>query len=144
MWFDLLSNCSAESIYHRFGYVFRWNSHDVAARYCLNDYDREIAIVAETDTGACRRIVAVGRLISDPLHEEGEYAILVADDWQHRGLGSVITDYCIEIARNRRWKRIVAQTAADNRRMISLFRKRGFEMTADSSSPELEALKDLA
>jgi len=47
LWLELLAGCSRESIYSRFRYFFHWESHDVAARYCYIDYDRELAIVAE-------------------------------------------------------------------------------------------------
>ena len=47
---------------------------------------------------AQRKLVGVGRLVADPDHETAEYAVLVTDAWQNRGLGGVLTDYCLEIA----------------------------------------------
>jgi acetyltransferase len=47
IWMDLLASCSKESIYSRFRYFFHWQFHEVAARYCYIDHDREIAIVTE-------------------------------------------------------------------------------------------------
>jgi hypothetical protein len=38
-------------------------------------------------------------------------------------------------------KNIVAQTTTDNRRMISVFRKRGFEIIPDSSGELVDVLK---
>ncbi len=129
MWKAMLASCSRETIYSRFRYMFQWSTHQAATRYCFIDYDREIAIVAETADGDERRLVGVGRLVADPDHESVEYAVLVTDAWQNRGLGSVLTDYCLEIASGWGAKRIVAQTTSDNRRMITLFERRGFELT---------------
>ncbi len=138
LWMDLLASCSKESIYSRFRYFFHWQSHEVATRFCYIDYDREIAIVAEIAEEGERKIVGVGRLIADPDHQEVEYAVLIADAWQRKELGSLLTDYCLEIAQKWNLKRIVAQTTTDNARMISVFQKRGFRINiADDSTVEV-------
>lgn len=128
LWMDMLASCSRETIYMRFRYMFQWSTHEAAIRYCFNDYDREVAIVAETTDAGAPRLVGVGRLVADPDHESAEYAILVSDAWQNRGLGGVLTDYCIEIAAGWGVKRITAQTTSDNVRMLALFERRGFEI----------------
>lgn len=143
LWLDMLGSCSKESIYNRFRYLFHWESHDVATRYCYIDYDREIAIVAEINTKGLRKLVGVGRLIADPDHQTVEYAILVVDDWQNKDLGNIITDYCLEIAKKWKLKRIVALTTTDNARMISVFRKKGFEITVNSEDSIVEVIKEI-
>lgn len=143
MWFELLGSCSRESIYMRFRYAFHWESHEVASRYCFNDYDREIAIVAETDRKGKRMLLGVGRLVSDPDHESVEYAVLIRDDWQNLGLGSILTDYCMEIAKDWGLKRIVAQTTTDNPRMIAVFKKRGFSVEVDPATSLVEVARNI-
>ena len=143
MWYDLLRSCSRESIYQRFRYFFHWESHEVATRYCFIDYDREIAIVVELEEGGKRRLLGVGRLIADPDHETVEFAILIADDWQNRGLGSVLTSYCFEIAERWGLKKIMAQTTPDNPRMIAVFKRYGFEIKLDSTGTVVEVVKTL-
>lgn len=135
-WKALLASCSPEALYARFRYLFQWSTHEAATRYCFIDYDREIAIVAESEDGnGARSLLGVGRLISDPDQDTGEYAVLVTDAYQNRGLGSVLTDTCLEIARSWGLRRVVAQTTSDNVRMIAVFQERGFEVT-----PEEEGL----
>jgi acetyltransferase len=142
LWMDLLASCSKESIYSRFRYLFQWASHEVATRFCYIDYNREIAIVAEVNDQEKRKIVGVGRLIADPDHETVEYAILIADAWQQKELGSTLTDYCMEIARKWKLKRILAYTTTDNRPMLSVFQKRGFSLKYDSDST-VEVVKEI-
>lgn len=144
-WRALLASCSPEALYARFRYLFQWSTHEAATRYCFIDYDREIAIVAETEdgSGGGRALVGVGRLIADPDNETGEYAVLVTDAFQNRGLGGVLTDTCLEIARSWGIRRVVAETTADNVRMIALFQGRGFEVTAGEQGLVTVA-KDLA
>jgi acetyltransferase len=141
LWFDLLARCSADSIYARFRYFFRWSSHEVAARFCYIDYDRELAIVAEVGTGGERQLVGVGRLIADPDHREAEFAVLIADAWQNRGLGGLITDFCTEIARAWGVTRLIAQTTWDNSRVLALFKKRAFRIT---TSPDAAGVIDIS
>lgn len=137
MWMEMLSKCSKESIYARFRYFFQWESHDTAARYCYIDYDREIAIVAEYNEGDVRRLVGIGRLIANPDYETAEYAILAPDDFQNRGLGSILTDYCMEIAEIWNIKCVEAQTTTDNVRMLSVFSKRDFDIRTPEVSGSL-------
>ncbi|MDQ1353965.1 MAG: acetyltransferase, partial [Acidobacteriota bacterium] len=137
MWMDMLSKCSKESIYARFRYFFQWDSHDTAARYCYIDYDREIAIVAEYNEGDVKRLVGVGRLIANPDYETAEYAVLAPDDFQNRGLGSILTDYCMEIARKWNVRHVEAQTTTDNVRMLSVFSKRDFDIRTPEVSGSL-------
>ncbi len=147
LWMELLGSCSKDTIYSRFRYFFRWDSHETATHYCYTDYDREIAIVAEVEEieevedGNRRKLVGVGRLIADPDHESVEFAILISDKWQNKDLGGILTDYCMEISKTWGLKKIVAQTTTDNQRMINVLQKRGFEIKPDVSSSIVDACK---
>ena len=134
LWLAMLGSCSKETIYSRFRYLFHWATHETATRYCYIYYAREIAIVAEIGEGAQRRLVGVGRLVADPGHEQGEYAVLIVDEWQNRKVGGLLTDYCIEIAREWKLKRVVAQTTTDNLPMIAVFERRGFSVAIGEDS----------
>ncbi len=142
LWLGLLASCSKEAVYSRFRYFFHWDSHEVATRFCYIDYDREIAIVAEIVQKGVRKIIGIGRLIADPDHEAVEYAVLITDAWQKKEVGSILTDYCLEIAEHWKLKRVVAQTTTDNRAMISVFEKRGFKIDYDGT--EVFVVKELA
>jgi acetyltransferase len=143
LWMELLASCSKESIYSRFRYSFHWQSHEVATRFCYIDYDREIAIVAEIVVNGVRKLLGVGRLIADPDHEAVEYAVLIADAWQNKELGSILTDYCMEVAKRWKLKRIVAQTTTDNMAMIAVFAKRNFTITYNDLDSTVEVSKEI-
>lgn len=142
LWLELLGSCSKESIYYRFRYNFHFDSHEIATQFCFIDYSREIAIVAEIEYEGRKRLIGVGRLISDPDHETVEYAVLIADDWQHKELGTRLTEYCIKIANNWNLKKIIAQTTTDNKPMIKVFRKLGFSLNFNSDG-SVEVWKDI-
>ncbi|MDP4281776.1 MAG: GNAT family N-acetyltransferase [Bacteroidota bacterium] len=143
LWLEMLGNCSTESIYSRFRYFFHWESPEIAERYCYIDNDSEIAIVAELRKEGRKELIGIGRLIFDPDDESVEYAILIEDSWQKKDLGNILTDYCLEIARNRNLKRFIAQTTTDNRKMIAVFRKRGFMIETNTKDSTVNVLKIL-
>ncbi len=128
LWQDMLARCSDESIRRRFRALFKRTSHEVATRHCFVDYDRDMTIVAEVRRNGTPTVVGVVSLFSDAKRESAEYAILVADDSRRNGLGDLLTAYCVEVATNWGLKRLYAETALDNRPMIALFAKRGFQV----------------
>jgi acetyltransferase len=128
LWHELLRNCSERSIWLRFRYLFKESTHEMATRFCFIDYDRTMAIVAEVEADGKRQLVGVGRLVSDADHAEAEYAVLVTDAWQGRGLGSLITDYCFEICSTWGIDRVYAETTVDNQRMQNILRRHKFKV----------------
>jgi putative acetyltransferase len=56
------------------------------------------------------------------------YGITVHDDYQGRGLGGLITEYMIEIAREKGLKKIALEVVAHNSRAISLYLRHGFKI----------------
>lgn len=143
MWHDMLAAASEQSLFFRFRHVFKGTTHEMATRYCFIDYDREMAIVAEVDVDGERTLAGVGRMVSDPDQETVEYAVFVSDPWQGKGLGSQLTDYCLEIARDSGIQRVVAETTMDNQGMLSIFKKRGFESRIDPDDNVVLVSKDL-
>ncbi|QDT89959.1 bifunctional acetate--CoA ligase family protein/GNAT family N-acetyltransferase [Gimesia algae] len=142
-WHELLRGCSPESIRARFRFTFQSTTHDMATRFCFIDYDREIAIVAERVEDPSGQLIGVGRMVADADHREAEYAVLVGDHWQGLGLGSMLTDYCLEVCRTWGVKRMVAETAPENRRMLELFRNRGFIKEDSDSTDTVLLMKNL-
>ncbi len=126
LWHDLLANCSTQTLWFRFSYLFKQTTHEMATRYCFIDYDREMGIVAEVEENGERKLIGVGRLVADVNHETAEYAVIVVDRWHGHGLGGLLTDYCLEVAKRWGVKRVVAETSKENARMLATFRNRGF------------------
>jgi acetyltransferase len=128
MWHQMLDSCSPESIRSRFFSLIKEFTHEMATRYCWIDYDREMAIVAETGQGERKRLIGVGRLISDPDRRSAEYAVIVVDEYTGRGLGLLLTDFCMQIADDWGVQEVNAVTHANNRPMLATFRDYRFEL----------------
>ncbi|GAB6187121.1 bifunctional acetate--CoA ligase family protein/GNAT family N-acetyltransferase [Thermopirellula anaerolimosa] len=144
MWHELLASCSTQSLWFRFSYLFKQTTHEMASRYCFIDYDREVGIVAEVEEEGQRRLIGVGRLVADANHEVAEYAVIVVDRWHGRGLGGLLTDYCLEVAKRWGIKKVVAETSKDNARMLATFRNRGFEFNEKADQDVVLVSRPLA
>jgi acetyltransferase len=127
-WHEHLKKCSQRSIWQRFRYLFKESTHEMATRFCFVDYDRAMAIVAEVEKDHCPEIVAVARLVADADHRKAEYAILVEDDWQGRGLGNLLTDYCFDLCSSWGIDRVYAETTVDNQQMQRILRRHNFTL----------------
>lgn len=122
----MFDELSRETLYFRFfGYVPKL-THEFLVRFTQIDYDREMAIVAELDVNGDKKMIGVVRVIADAWKENAEYAIVVADAWHGQGLGSLLTDYIIEIARDMGMKKITANVLSTNKSMLRLFERKGF------------------
>jgi acetyltransferase len=113
---ELLSD---ETVYLRYFHMARLDTrvaHERLLRKCFIDYDREMALVAELPSAGSQvpPIIAVGRLSRRPLSEEAELAVVVADQFQHQGLGGELIARLVKIARAEGLKRIVAEFHSEN------------------------------
>src|SRR3989339_374987 len=126
---ELFKIFSKETQRHRFFHLIKDISHELLQRYTHIDYDREIALIAELTERKRKKIIGVVRLISDPYNESAEFATVIGDPWQYQGLGNKFTDYILEIAKSRGLKRVYAKFYKDNNPIISIFKKRGFEIS---------------
>ena len=122
-----LKHCSQRSIWLRFRYIFKETTHEMATRFCFVDYDRTMAIVAEIETGGIGRSSAWLAWWPTPTTATQNMPILVADEWQGRGLGKLLTDYCLEICSTWGIDRVYAETTVDNQPMQKILRRQHFK-----------------
>src|SRR5262249_61917365 len=71
----------------RFFSLVKTLSRDSLIRLCHLDYDREMALVAVYRDDAGPHIVGVSRYYLDPETGDAEFAVVVGDAWQGKGLG---------------------------------------------------------
>lgn len=111
--------------------------HERLSRICFADYDREIAMVAERKRGRTgRELIAVGRI--NRLHGENaaEFAVLVADAWQRKGLGTRLLRQLLHVARAEKLERVVGVVQSGNKGMLRVCRREGFRMRKSSDGAE--------
>ena len=102
-------------------------NHERLARMTHNDYDREIALVVESDMNGEKAILGAARL--SKLHgtdEEARFTMLISDAYQGLGLGRELLERILRIGRDERIKRILALMSPENDAMQKLCHAAGF------------------
>jgi acetyltransferase len=119
-------------------------AHERLTRVCFNDYDRELALMVEDDSAGERQIVAVGRISKTHAVPECEFAILVGDPWQGRGLGSELLRRLVQIARDEGLELIWADLLGSNVAMRRTAESVGFTLIDELGESTVRAELRLA
>jgi acetyltransferase len=135
---------SDRSVYQRYLHMLKLSqrvAHERLTRMCFIDYDREMALVAMAKDAASgeNRIIAVGRLKKTQAGKEGEFAIILSDQFQGHGLGSELLRRLIEIGRDEKLARIVGDILPDNLVMQRMCEKAGFALKRSADDPVVRA-----
>jgi GNAT superfamily N-acetyltransferase len=117
---------AARSVYLRFFSFHPELSAKEAEHFACVDRFNRVALVAELDG----RLIAVGRFESGPGETEAEVAFVVADEFQHHGIGSLLLDELVRAARDRGILWFRADTLAENRAMLDVFHHAGFPVSS--------------
>jgi acetyltransferase len=120
-------------------------AHERLIRICFNDYDREMALVVETKVaaGVEAKILGVGRLRKIPGSSDGEFAILVSDEFQGQGLGTELVRRLVEVGRQEKLGKIIGDVLQDNVVMRRVCEKLGFTMTGEPDEQAMKAVLTL-
>ena len=102
---------------------------DWLARFTDIDYEREMAFVAVHRQGDRDIELGVARYVACPDGESGEFAVVVGDKWQGRGLGTKLLQVLVAAARRQGLKQIIGQVLPDNIGMLAMCRKLGFQIS---------------
>ena len=118
-------------------------AHERLIRICFGDYDRELVLVAEIKGPQGPKIIGVGRV--NRLHgsDEAEVAVLVADDYQKRGVGEELLRRAIRVAREEGIRALSAEMMADNMAMQVITKRLGFQVRMQPDFASLRARLEL-
>jgi acetyltransferase len=135
---EFVKNLTQETKYFRFMNTLRELTDTMVARLTQIDYDREMAFIATVDRDGTEVELGVCRYAVNPDGESCEFAIVVADEWQHRGLARKLMGVLIETARDRGLKYMNGDFLANNERMLRFVAGLGFVL---SPSPDDNSIK---
>src|SRR5712691_5893887 len=130
---EFVNGLSAPPGYQRFLSTKR-HSLEELWRFTDIDYEREMALIATTPVQVRERQIGVVRYVKGSSTGDAEFAIVLSDDWQARGLGTRLLASLLVAAKNHGVRRLVATTLSENGRMLALGRKLGFKLAADTRS----------
>jgi acetyltransferase len=124
---------SDRSVYFRWLHMLGLSqrvAHERLIGICFIDYDREMALVAEYHNPQTEQheIIGVGRLIKAHGANEAEFAILVTDQFQRKGLGAELLRRLIQFGQDEKLKRFTGDIDLENHGMQEVCRKLGFHL----------------
>ncbi len=124
---------SEQSVYRRFFHritLGRRVDHFRLTRQCFIDYDRELALVLtrRQPEGGEEVILGVARLRRLPRQNAAEFAILLSDQFQKRGLGRLLMERLLEAGWQEGLEEISGHLLPDNIPALRLCRRLGFEL----------------
>ncbi len=143
----LVSNLSQESRYFRFVSFMSELPPSMLARFTLIDYDREMALVGlhkqrvagpDGEIVETERIVGVSRYITNPDPSSCEFSLLVADDFNGKGIGSRLMESIMDVARQKGLAEVQGLVLARNPGMLKLMRRLGFTVKPYADDPDFK------
>jgi acetyltransferase len=126
---EFVDSLSPTSGYQRLMSSRRLSSEELR-RFTDIDPARERALIAVTTEGEAERQLGVARYVKIS-RDQAEFAIVLRDDWQHRGLGSVLLGQLIANARQDGLASLFGTTFTSNAAMLRLAGKLGFRIAAE-------------
>jgi acetyltransferase len=120
-------------------------AHDRLARVCFTDFDREMAIVAEFKNPASgqKEIMGVGRLSRLRGTEEAEFAVVISDKWQNKGLGTKFLRSLVAIAKAENLHKVTGYVLPENVEMLRICHGAGFHTKHDAEDKVTRVEMDL-
>jgi RimJ/RimL family protein N-acetyltransferase len=131
---QFIQGLSRETLYLRMQYFASQPTERDLERLLDLDYFERMAIAGMVGAGATQTFVGVSRYARIEGTTRAECAIVVADDWQARGLGTELMRSLGLAARDRGITCLEGTTLAENQRIAAWARRFGFNVHTEPNS----------
>jgi acetyltransferase len=138
---DFVASLSPQAKYLRFMGAVNDLTPAMLARFTQVDYDREMALIGVIDENGREVQIAVARYATNPDGVSCEFAIVVSERWQGRGLARHLMLQLISIARDRGLRVMAGHILAANTRMLKLAQSLGFVSEVAAGEPSLRHVR---
>jgi len=134
---EFVRNLSAEARHFRFMDSTRELSPRMLSHFTQVDYQRHMALIAVTQQHGREVEIGVARYVSDTDGRRCEFALVVADNWQQKGLGTRLMQALMAAARAAGMELMFGEVLAGNQKMLQLAARLGFNARFDESDPSV-------
>ena len=135
---EFVYSLSDQSLYRRFISRRTDMPHEFLQKFVIIDYAEEMAIFAVTGHAQKEEIIGVGRYYIDKNTHTAEVAFVVRDDFQKRGIGTELLKYLTYLAQKQGLLGFTAEVLVDNKPMLHVFQKMGFDIQKSISAGVFE------
>jgi len=134
---NFVRNLSEQSRFFRFMRMLQELTPEMLARFTQIDYDREMAFVAVVSDDHQQTEVGVSRYVTNPDWLSAEFALVVADDFHGKGVGTKLMQALMKTARAKGLQTLEGEVLRQNRPMQGLMTKLGFTIEAVPDDDEI-------
>ncbi|NLX24279.1 MAG: GNAT family N-acetyltransferase [Phycisphaerae bacterium] len=131
---DMFYSFSEKTVYLRYHGTLKSMPHNRLQVFCNVDYDTEIALIGVVGPAGKEEVVGVGRYLTEASKQSAEMAFVVRDDWQRKGLGTILFKRLVEIAQANGIRKFHAEVLAENSGMLKIFHRSG--LSVETSTEE--------
>jgi acetyltransferase len=132
---QFIRDLSPEAKYFRFMNSLQELSQEMLVRFTQIDYHNEMALIAVKQSGATEEQIGVARYTTNLDKASCEFALVVSDKWQSRGIAHHLMQNLMEVARDRDLERMEGQVLSNNRKMLELVSTLNFQIDNDPDDP---------
>jgi acyl-CoA hydrolase/GNAT superfamily N-acetyltransferase len=125
---DFFYSLSDKSIERRFMSSRKDMPHERLQNFVIIDYTKEIVLVVVRGEEENQYIAAVGQYGIDENTHTAEVAFAVRDDQQNSGIGFALLQYLTYLAKRQGLLGFTAEVLVENKPMLHVFEKGGFDM----------------
>jgi acetyltransferase len=141
---EFFNALSERTVFFRFLGEMKALSPKWIKRFTRINYARDVAMVAIKETESRERILGVSRIMRKPETIKGEFAVVVGDAWQGRGIGTMLAEHCISFARKLGIRSIWGIVSPENKKMLDMAQHLGFSVELDAEAGLYEIKMELS
>lgn len=136
---EFVRNLSSQSKYFRFMQHIRELTPDALVRLTQIDYDREMTFIATYESNQKEICIGAAHYVTNPDRESCEFAIVIADDWQNKGIGSRLMKALSFEAKEQGLSSIMGVVISTNSNMLEMVQRLGF-VISDNKDPTIKVV----
>ncbi len=125
---EFFCSLSDNSLYRRFISVRKDMPHERLQKFVVIDYTQQVVILAVMLRGEKEEVVGIGQYAMDESTYTAEVGFAVKDHYQGKGIGSALLSYLTLLAKKEGLLGFFAEILVENRVMLHLFEKMGFDI----------------
>ncbi len=125
---DFFYSLSDQSLYRRFISLRKDMPHERLQDFVIIDYTRETVILAVISEDEKEEVVGMGQYGINEVTHTAEVAFVVRDDYQNKRIGTELLKYLTYLAKKQGLLGFTAEVLTENRAMLHLFEKMGFDI----------------
>ncbi len=127
---EMFYSSSEDTIHQRFFLSVSAMPHTKLQEWANVDYENEMCVVVSLKEKKRKRLVAMASYMKNQANQMADVAFLVHDDFQNRGIGTLLLKHLIRIAEANGILGFTADVLPENRHMLNIFHKSGCEINA--------------